>query len=338
MSVVLEPHCYYKMDHKKRGLALIFNHEKFDHHRPRVGTHIDRDRLKHTLHSLNFDVRCYEDYRIDQIKNVFETGKKNKTKTDEIFERFDGINFSTKFSPISVAAIDHTDNDCLMVVVLSHGEVVPLKDRKGKQFTTILTHDLFSYLHATDNKYPLQTIWESFTDERCPTLRNKPRIFLISACQGEGVDEGLTVQDNSHSTPYQRSALSRKIETDITTFESNKHVQFDKVKLDRSRTLPQKDFLVVYSSAPGFYSYRDTLEGTWFIDAFCNVLDDSHGEIDLYNALTMINREVALEYESKNECKFKQIPCIVTMLTKLIRFRKKAAPLTNGYAKNSSPF
>lgn len=231
--------------------------------------------------------------------------------------------------------MDHTENDCLMVVVLSHGELVPLKDRKGHNFTTILTHDLFSYLHATDNKYPLQTIWEKFTDERCPTLKNKPRIFLISACQGDSVDEGCDVQDNVNvsytSSPYR--AISRRIETDITkTFQSAKHVQFEKVKLDRSRTLPQKDFLVMYSSVPGFYSYRDILTGTWFIDAFCNVLDATHGEIDLYNALTMINREVALEYESE-VTKRKQNPCIVSMLTKLIRFTKKPPqPLTNGHA------
>lgn len=73
-SMKLEPHCYYKMDHKKRGLALIFNQVKFDHHSPRIGTHVDRDRLEKTLQSLDFDVTCYEDLTIEGIKNVFETG------------------------------------------------------------------------------------------------------------------------------------------------------------------------------------------------------------------------------------------------------------------------
>lgn len=75
----LEPHLYYKMDHKNRGLALIFNHAKFDHHQPRIGTHIDRDRLQSTLQSLNFDVKCYEDFTIEQIKNVFESGNETQT-------------------------------------------------------------------------------------------------------------------------------------------------------------------------------------------------------------------------------------------------------------------
>lgn len=237
-------------------------------------------------------------------------------------------------SIISVAAMDHSDHDCLVVVVLSHGEMVPLKDRKGKHFTTILTHDLFSYLHATDDKYPLQTIWEQFTDERCPTLKNKPRVFLISACQGDSTDVGLEVEDSYNSSVYY--SPSRRLERDISGFPSAKHVPcVEKVQLDRSKTLPQKDFIVVYSSASGFYSYRDTEKGTWFIDAFCSVLDNSRGDIDLYNVLTMINREVALEYESTTEGKHKQIPCIVSMLTKLIRF-KKNEPLKNGHIKKST--
>lgn len=74
---LLDPSFYYDMDHKKRGLALIFNHAKFDRNSPRTGTHVDRDRLEKTLQTLDFDVRVYEDYRIDQIKNVLETGKLN---------------------------------------------------------------------------------------------------------------------------------------------------------------------------------------------------------------------------------------------------------------------
>lgn len=49
---------------------------------------------------------------------------------------------------LTVAQMDHSDCDCLLIVVLTHGEIVPLTDRRGKNFTTILSHDLFSYLYA----------------------------------------------------------------------------------------------------------------------------------------------------------------------------------------------
>lgn len=228
--------------------------------------------------------------------------------------------------------MDHTDNDCLMIVVLSHGELVPLRDRKRKQFTTILSHDLFSYLHATDNKYPFQMIFEQFTDERCPTLKDKPRIFLIAACQGDGTDDGFVV----HEPVISYNSKKRTIETDISPFVSAKYMDFEKVKLDRSRTLPQKDFIVMYSSMSGFYSYRDTVTGTWFIEALCDVLDNRTENHDLYNMLTLINLKVANDYESKDTGALKQIPCIVTMLTKLIFFKKKVA-ITNGYGPKSNP-
>lgn len=206
--------------------------------------------------------------------------------------------------------MNHSDNDCLMIVVLTHGELVPLKNRKGESLATILTHDLFSYLHATDNKYPLQYIWENFTDERCPTLKNKPRIFIIQACQGSGEDRGHPIHIIRPKRPF---------ETDITTFVATNHMPFDKVKLERSKTLPQRDFLIVYSSMPGYYSYRDTEDGTWFIKALCEQIHEHAKKLDLFRMLTLTCQKVAID---RGEFR-KQMPCIVSMLTKLIMFKEK---------------
>lgn len=212
-----------------------------------------------------------------------------------------------------------------MIVVLSHGELVPLKDRKGNLYTTILHHDLFSYLSATDNKYPLQMLWEQFTDIKCPTLKNKPRIFLISACQGKDLDTGFKMCKEpvkSYNSPI------RRIERDIIPFATTYHEPpQQKVELHRNKILPQKDFLIVYSAMAGFLSYRDMLKGTWFISAFCDVLEKRTEQMDLQNMLTSINRKVAYDYEDEE---LKQMPCIVTMLTKLILFKKKKS-ITNGF-------
>lgn len=217
--------------------------------------------------------------------------------------------------------MDHSDNDCLMIVIMTHGELVPLKDRKGKLFTTILTHDLYSYLHATDNKYPLQMIWENFTDDKCPSLRNKPRIFFIQACQGEDFDTG-------HPFPIVQNG--RSIEKDVSGFQSTKHMPFEPVQLDRRVTLPQKDFLVVYSSMSGYYSYRDTVKGSWFVEALCKVLNERTDDLDIFGIVTLINQTVAYNYDSGDENAYKQMPCVVSMLTKLILFKKKGI-IANGY-------
>lgn len=62
------------MRHRKRGLALIFNHEQFNKQRPRRGTHIDRDRLRQTFKSLDFKVKIYEDKTKSEILNILQKG------------------------------------------------------------------------------------------------------------------------------------------------------------------------------------------------------------------------------------------------------------------------
>jgi hypothetical protein len=50
---------YYNMNHKRRGLAFIFNHKHFDPRlglKTRNGTDADRDNLRITLRQLDFDV------------------------------------------------------------------------------------------------------------------------------------------------------------------------------------------------------------------------------------------------------------------------------------------
>lgn len=66
---------YYNMNHKHRGLALIFNHEKYDAGvKDRNGTQFDRDRLQETFYSLEFDVRIYDDFKINQILDTLDQG------------------------------------------------------------------------------------------------------------------------------------------------------------------------------------------------------------------------------------------------------------------------
>jgi hypothetical protein len=50
-----------RMQHGRRGLALIFNHYQYDSGLPvgpREGTDVDRDNLKLTLLKLGFDVQA----------------------------------------------------------------------------------------------------------------------------------------------------------------------------------------------------------------------------------------------------------------------------------------
>lgn len=74
--MVTEPHAEeYFMNHKRRGKAIILNHEKFDKEDPREGTQIDVDRLKEVLSTLKFEVEEHKDLDFFDIINLVRTCK-----------------------------------------------------------------------------------------------------------------------------------------------------------------------------------------------------------------------------------------------------------------------
>lgn len=144
---------HYNMNHAKRGLALIFNHEFFTiaHLRSRCGTNEDCKNLINTLKNLGFEVNDFHNYtHRDIVKNL---------------ER--------------VANMDHSQHDCLVVAILSHGDL--------------------GLLYAHDTSYKPDSIWAHFTADKCPTLSGKPKLFFIQACQGDKLDAGITLKERTET-------------------------------------------------------------------------------------------------------------------------------------------
>ena len=69
----------YNMNHAKRGIALIFNHEHFDipSLKSRTGTNVDCENLCDTLRNLHFEVSLYKDFRFSEIQYEIQTGERN---------------------------------------------------------------------------------------------------------------------------------------------------------------------------------------------------------------------------------------------------------------------
>lgn len=220
------------------------------------------------------------------------------------------------FSPhILDAQMDHSEEDCVVVIMLSHGDFKdPSWSKPGFDEHTILNHNQLSFICSKDMYYRLQTIFQYFTNENCPTLKDKPRIFFIQACQGNRLDSGIDLVD------MDRNAID-------DSYDSVSSIDNDELKHIHP-VLPQKDFLVAYSTSPKHYSFRSPETGTWFIKELCKELDESWKDRDLLNMLTCVARKVAIDCESKSKIvlydKRKQIPCISSMLTKLVFFQKTA--------------
>lgn len=86
---------------------------------------------------------------------------------------------------------------------------------------------------------------------------------------------------------------------------------------------PSKTFEIL-----GYYSWRNTVRGSWFIEALCKELEESAYKYDILTILTSVNRRVAIDYESylpsdPEMHERKQIPCFNSRLTRLVHFNKK---------------
>jgi len=78
----------------------------------------------------------------------------------------------------------------------------------------------------------------------------------------------------------------------------------------------------------GFYSWRNTTNGSWFMQALCCELQERGTSHDILTLLTFVIQRVALDFESSTPTNHrmhqkKQIPCVTTMLTRLLHFTRK---------------
>ncbi|XP_076251874.1 caspase-1-like isoform X2 [Rhynchophorus ferrugineus] len=151
----------------------------------------------------------------------------------------------------------------------------------------ILTHGDVDTIEAYDTSYHPKILWNSFTVDRCPTLIGKPKMFFFQCCRGREIDPG-----------YEMVQRDGKQESFL-------------VKLP-----PEEDFLFVYPTALGFESYR-RIDGSFFIQNLCNELEQNAHNQDLITLLTTVSRNVALGENTKQH---KQILCIMSKLTRLIKF------------------
>ncbi|KAK9877975.1 hypothetical protein WA026_020190 [Henosepilachna vigintioctopunctata] len=249
----------YNMKHSKRGLAIIFNHKHFKMHnlKTRQGTDKDKEDLEALFKNLKFDVKCYDDLDRLEVEKVL----------------------------VSVSAHDHSEEDCLVVAVLSHG------DNKK--------------IFARDTYYPPDMLWKYFNGNESPSLIGKPKLFFIQACRGEKIVTPVRV--------LQRQAL-----TEVDSIQEDKSASY---------SIPViADILVMYSTLEDHLSWRNPINGSYFIQSLIRQLSTHADKKDLLSILTYVNREVAVGYsEEMREQNIigyahKQMSSIVSMLTREVYF------------------
>lgn len=167
----------------------------------------------------------------------------------------------------------------------------------------ILSHGLDgNYIFAKDKPYLITDLFNRFTPENCKSLAGKPKIFFIQACRGSKLCLGADVE------------YSNQFDSGISSYQIPLFV----------------DFLFAYSTIPGYYSMRNTSNGTWFIQALCQKLREHWRDYDLQTILTLVNMSVAYDYprpENFTSASWmagrKQTSTFTSQLTRILRFSPK---------------
>ena len=87
----------------------------------------------------------------------------------------------------------------------------------------------------------------------------------------------------------------------VTLHQTGSRVQKDSEVFASYKVPAHADFLISHSTVAGYYSWRNTANGSWFVQTLSSVLDDYSGQKrDLLTLLTIATKRVAIEYESSS--------------------------------------
>lgn len=143
----------YPMTAAKRGFCLIINNHDFKNSRKplldREGTKLDQESLSKVFGWLGFELEIEEDCTREKILSVVQ----------------------------ELGSRDHSDRDCLVCCILSHGDEECVYGVDGLTVS-------------------LKELKKPFTGLHCPSLLNKPKLFFIQACQGTCNQEAVHIQSD----------------------------------------------------------------------------------------------------------------------------------------------
>ncbi|VDM32914.1 unnamed protein product [Hydatigera taeniaeformis] len=153
----------------------------------------------------------------------------------------------------------------------------------------VMSHGVQDYIYTADGKlFAINDILEGFTNRSFPALAGKPKFILFQACRGEEKDRGYTFNpDNASFIPSPLESVDAGIHRTLW------------------KCLPyMSDYIIAYSTLPGFVSWRSEKAGSWFIQILVDVFRKYANTLHVLDLLTEVNRRLV---EESQEREFKQI-------------------------------
>lgn len=182
-------------------------------------------------------------------------------------------------------SVNHTDYNGLVIALLSHG------DTGDMIFTTdgymVKVHD----------------IAKCFTTSNCPSLSNKPKVFIIQACRGPetnhlqaiSMEHLLTTSPPSHSDTEHHTPL-------LVTHDGPRNGSTGVI------TAPdESDTLYAYATLEDHTALRDCVNGSWFIQELVAVIEEHLHHMHLLDMLVLVNKRISTNYCNGTEVQVSQV-------------------------------
>ncbi|XP_052860232.1 caspase-8 [Anopheles cruzii] len=123
-------------------------------------------------------------------------------------------------------------------------------------------------------------------------LTGKPKLLIVQACQGSELQSAVPIARLEH----------------------------DGAEGDARTASVFMDFLVAWSTVPGFASVRHIEKGSWFIQELCTKLHQLHQSEHFADILTAVIDDVSSKRGYGNEC---MVPIVQSTLSRKLYFRKQ---------------
>lgn len=171
--------------------------------------------------------------------------------------------------------IDHSAYDVFFIVILSH----------GNSGNVIYTSD--------SQSIKISEISDYFTSRMCPTLANKPKVFIVQACRGS--KHNKTVSTDSKSG----GSLDFMLHSLLLSHDGG---GFSGVQIDSS-TPDRVDFFYAFATIDEHEALRHCINGSWFINELVTGIRyfaKKYKEVNLEELMKKVNQRLS---KKKYECK-----------------------------------
>ena len=140
----------------------------------------------------------------------------------------------------------------------------------------VMSHGREGVVCTTDHRMvQIDWILKQFNNDECPRLRGKPKLFVFQACRGDDSDYGVSTT----ASDSQRSSGGMEMKENSWS-----------------------DMVIAYSTIPGYVANRDIVDGSWFIQSFCQVFRERAKTLEIREMLDLVSKRLR-EFQSERGTK-----------------------------------